>query len=301
MVNASSQQNGTQNETSSLWLSSSGCIAWLTVSMAESVAIVIVNLLTVFVFIKNRSLRKRSMYLVINLAVADMFVGGCTEITRFVWLGGSCSFWHNRGLPFFVDAYMAHLFLAASLTNLAAISLERAHATFRPFRHRIIKKWVFGFIITIIWVTSGLVPIALYLDDTLGSYYYKWNSFNGFCLFIVCVSYVSIVVKISCGAHPQHHGVTSRDRKLTKTLFIVTLVSLLMWLPVTITLPLFATVRFRPLYMIHLVRAFNVLFFANSLVNPILYAIRIPDFKRALGLLFRRQQRRVEIVPLGPL
>ena len=205
MVNASSQQNGTQNETSSLRLSSSGCIAWLTVSMAESVAIVIVNFLTVFVFIKNRSLRKRSMYLVINLAVADMFVGGCTEITRFAWLGGSCSFWHNRGLPSFVDAYMAHLFPAASLTNLAAISLERAHATFRPFRHRIIKKWVFGFIITIIWVTSGLLSIALYLDDNLGSYYYKWNLFNGFCLFIVCVSYVSIVVKISCGAHPQHH------------------------------------------------------------------------------------------------
>ena len=74
-----------------------------------------------------------------------------------------------------------------------------------------------------------------------------------------------------------------------------------MWLPVTISLPLFATVRFRPLWMIHLVRAFNVLFFANSLVNPILYAIRMPDFKRALVSLFRRQQRRVEIVPLGPL
>ena len=169
---------------------------------------------------------------------------------------------------------MAHLFLAASLTNLATISLERAHASFRPFRHRIIKKWVFGFIITIIWVTSGLVPIALYLDDNLGSYYYKWNSFNGFCLFIVCVSYVSIVVKLSCGAHPQHHGVTSRDRKLTKTLFIVTLVSFLMWLSVTISLPLFDTVRFRPLYMIHLVRAFNVLLLILQTLSSILFYMR---------------------------
>ena len=47
--------------------------------------------------------------------------------------------------------------------------------------------------------------------------------------------------------------------------------------------------------------AFVVLFFANSFVNPILYAVRMPDFKRALVSLFRRQQRQVEIFPLGPL
>ena len=93
MDNASSQQNGTQNETSFLEISSSECIAWLTVFMAESVAIVTLNILTTIVFIKNRSLRKCSMYLVINLAVADMLVGGCSEITHFVWLGESCSFW----------------------------------------------------------------------------------------------------------------------------------------------------------------------------------------------------------------
>ena len=41
-----------------------------------SVAIVMLNALTIIVCLKERSLRKRSMYLVINQAVADMFVGG---------------------------------------------------------------------------------------------------------------------------------------------------------------------------------------------------------------------------------
>ena len=31
-----------------------------------------------------------------------------------------------------------------SLLNLAVISLERVHATIRPFKHRFIKKWVNG-------------------------------------------------------------------------------------------------------------------------------------------------------------
>ena len=130
---------------------------------------------------------------------------------------------------------MTNFFLVASLTNLAAISLERAHATFRPFKHRVIKKWVFGFIIAISWVTSGLVSAASYLLHESMSFMYIGHSFICFCLFVVCVSYVSIVMKVYRGAHPQHHGAASRERKLTKTLFIVTVVSLLMWLPFTIT------------------------------------------------------------------
>ena len=239
MVNSSNQQNGTQNETSFQWYFSSECIAWLTVVMTESVAIVTLNILTVIVFIKNHSLRKRSMYLVINLAVADMFVGGCSEITYFVSFGELCSFWNTQRPPLLVEFYILFLFIAASLINLAAISLERAHATFRPFGHRIIKKWVFGFIITIIWVTSGLALIAYsYLSSS--RFKYAACSSIGFCLFVICVSYVSIVVKISCGGHPQHHGAVSRERKLTKTLLIVTVLSLLLWLPFTV-------VRYLPL------------------------------------------------------
>ena len=302
MVNSSNQQNGTQNETIFQRLSSSECIAWLTVVMTESVAIVTLNILTVIVFIK--SLRKRSMYLVINLAVADMFVGGCSEMLYFVSFGESCSLWNTQGQPLLVYIYESYLFPVASLTNLAAISLERAHATFRPFRHRIIEKWVFGFIITIIWVTSGLVPTAIYFLRNSVNSNYIWRLFNGFCLFVVCVSYVSIVGKISCGAHPQHHGATSRERKLTKTLIIVTVISLLLWLPYTIfTLLSFYLPSSLPPYPMssYLSRAFIFLFLANSLVNSILYAVRMPDFKRALVSLFRRQQRQVEIIPLGPL
>ena len=307
MANASNQQNGTETETSFQELSSSECIAWLTVFMAESVAIVTLNFLTVLVFMRNRSLRKRSMYLVINLAVADMLVGGYSEITHFVFLGESCSFWNTQQLPSvkLVYDYMEEGFLTASLTSLAAISLERTHATFRPFKHRIIKKWVFGFIITITWVTSGLSLFNFfYFGNSTEDVHFRAGSFIGFCLFVVCVSYASIFVKISCRAHPQRHGATSKEKKLTKTLFIVTLVSLLMWLPITIYALLKATFQsFLPFRVIrHLLQAFIVLFYANSLANPILYAIRMPDFKRALISLFRRrQQKRVEIIPLGLL
>ena len=94
---------------------------------------------------------------------------------------------------------------------------------------------MFGVAIKVTWISAGLLSTALVLlrnyDGQASNYLFVWGSFNSICLFVICLSYASIVVKISCGARPQHHGAVSRERKLTKTLFMVTLLSLLMWLP----------------------------------------------------------------------
>ena len=58
--------------------SSPECITWFAAFLTMSVAIVTVNLLSIIVFIKNRT-RSRSVYLVINLTVADMLVGGISS------------------------------------------------------------------------------------------------------------------------------------------------------------------------------------------------------------------------------
>ena len=123
-------------------VSSSECIIWFTVFTAEFVAIVTVNLLSILLFIKNRSLRTRSMYLVISLTVGDMLVGvlsagyvqfGFLRQCRLVKL--SLSFEVIFSLASFSEP-----FPFVSLTNIVVISLERFHATFRPFRHRLIKS-----------------------------------------------------------------------------------------------------------------------------------------------------------------
>ena len=73
-------------------LSSSECIAWLTVLNIEAVAIVTINALTIIIFLKEPITRKRSMYLVVSLAVADMFVT-CNLIVEILFLGNDCNFW----------------------------------------------------------------------------------------------------------------------------------------------------------------------------------------------------------------
>ena len=285
----------------------SDCIPWMTVGLAESVAIVTLNLCTIIVFIRNRNLRKRSTYLVINLAVIDMFVGGSAVYNLFCLPGVDCYLWKWHSIQFGTYIFILaadYFFPIASLTNITIIALERVHATFCPLRHRVLKKWVYRFIIAIVWVISGLLAIIYSLLDELFGGAAFLTFFSIFPL-IICVAYTSIVVKVRCGAQPQHHGAASRERKLTMTLLIVTVVSLLLYLPLAIWLSamyfgndeIWRSLSSSVAYRLNF--ALMILFYANSLVNPLLYAIRMPGYRSAvLGLFRKRPRRQSQVLPL---
>ena len=132
MANHSQQQ--VENSSNSTRTYSSECIAWLTVFGIEAVAIVTLNALTIIVYLKERSLRKRSMFLVINLAVADMFTGPSILIFFSIY-AYQLELWAiNPPLSdelIFLILVLAIVSPTASLINLGAISLERTHATFQ--------------------------------------------------------------------------------------------------------------------------------------------------------------------------
>ena len=233
MANDSHNQNRTDAPNLELF-SSSECIAWLTVLNIEAVAIVTRNALTIIIYLKERILRKRSMYLVISLAVADMFVTYNLIVESLV-LGSDCNCWKINLFRSFeiirVFSSLTYLFPLASVTSLAAISLERIHATFRPFKHHLIKKKIFGAAVGGVWSTAALStaitfsPFCLGRSDIINLFKVgaSYFSLQFCCLLIIVVSYTSIATKFYCGTHPQHHGAIRGERKLTKTLFIVTL------------------------------------------------------------------------------
>ena len=276
----------------------------MTVGLAESVAIVTVNLCTIIVFMRNRNLRKRSTYLMINLAVIDMFVGVAVVCSLFYRPGVYCNLWKLYSFEdgTFTVIQVLILLPYGSLINITSIALERVHATFFPFRHRVLKKWVYGLIIVVVWVTTGLSRVSLYLFEDIQYAFYSELTFVSICLFIICVCYTSILIKVRWGAQPQHHGAASRERKLTITLLIVTVVSLLLYLPYVVET--FVIFNGKPKILslhIHLIYTMYVLVYANSLVNPILHAIRMPEYRSAFLALFRRraqQQRQAAVLPL---
>ena len=291
--------------------SSPECITWMVVGLTESVTIIALNSLTVIAFCRDRNLRKRSTYLVISLAVADMLSGGISAHDLLYNVGETCNFWGPNRAYWYIPQVFILWFPVCSLTNMTVISLERLNATFWPFRHRTIKKSVYWVVIIAIWLTALLFSctctliIGYYYPHKPGYYYYAWGSFISICLVVICVSYVSIFVKLRFGNQPRHHGAASRERKLTITLFTVTFLSLLLWLPYVITTFLFfATNILSSLSEITLFRlelGSVILVYANCFSNPILYAMRMPGFRRALKMLCRQRpqtDRQVQIIPL---
>ena len=291
--------------------SSSECIIWFAAFLAVAVAIVTVNLLSIILFIKNSNLRTRGMYLVINLTVVDILVGGLSTINLLLIItriGCKTVIVRLSGEGNMITWFIFYWFPLTSLTNITVISLERMHATFRPFRHRVIKKWVYGVTICVVWVLAGMISTALFMlslfDKEWSHRQFLWQSYCWLCLSIICASNASVTVKICCGARPQHHGAARRQRKLTVTLLMITIVSLLScWLPFAVaTFVFYTTDSIRSLSYTKRMRlnlSLLLLFYANSFVNPVVYTIRMPKFRKALLLLFtRRQRQNAAVIPL---
>ena len=158
---------------------------------------------------KKRQLQRRSTYLIIHLAIVDLLVGavsGPLQIKHRMAL--YCPLWKFRRDTIWSNLLsfaFAHLFSFASLTNLIAISLERLHATFCPFRHRFVKKWVYRTIIIVIWLTivREVAQIRLKgIADRTVIHTYFYILFYAVSLFAICVSYILITIKVRCSRHP---------------------------------------------------------------------------------------------------
>ena len=163
-----------------------------------------------------------------------------------------------------------------------------------------------------VWVTAGLSSTIscfnVYLDPVFEYnpfFYISYLSFYSLCLFVILLSYASIAIKIIRGNQPHHHGATNRERKLTKTLLIVTVASLLLTLPYIIFWILSSlsyTILTNSAWF--LLSSFSILLLsANSLVNALLYTFRIPEFRRALFTLWRcgRQPKQAQVFPPNDL
>ena len=288
------------------------CIPWLVVLGTECLTTVILNVIIIIAFVKQRQPRRRSKYLIIHQAIVDLLVGlvfGPLMIERRGRF--NCVLWDYRR-PYITWLHILENVLGlqvyqVSLLNLAVISLERVHATFRPFKHRFIKKWVYGVIITIIWlvptvmnsILSGIVPYTFFFT-------YQPIIFFAFyftLLFVVVVCYTSICLKVRCNRLPRHHGAAVvRERKLTGTLLLVTFGSLITFLPKIVFLgfrlpspePVFYFYNRLPFDFWMIEITFVV---ANSLINPIIYAIRMPEVRTSILLIIFRRARN----PINPI
>ncbi|XP_067052840.1 neuromedin-U receptor 1-like [Acropora muricata] len=252
---------------------------WLTVFVVELAVISIINGFTILTFARNRHLRKRTTYLIINLTIADFFVGtvsGPMHIYHLMTFKPGSGFGWGKFIVMFLD----NLFTACSLLQLAMLSLERLHATLFPFRHCLMLDRVYFKAVVCIWFLAVIPASAagtFFLIEQQHSKY-VWASVVIAVLFTVIVSYVIIALNVKRNAPPYSSGAMSSDRKLTVTIFFVIVLSTFAFLPYFLD----AVINLRGLYLqFDIEQLLNVFFYANSFVNPLVYTLRMKEFRKA--------------------
>jgi len=271
--------NGTTEDNPPQWAST----VWFAADATECVVIFIINGATLLAFARDHHLRKRNTYLIINLTVADLLVGAVThpmdlyyypeyDATSFSW-------------KYIAVTVLYNTFQIASLTNLSLIALERLHATLCPFRHCSIDILAYFKIVICSWLvslvlSSMMVVIEVYEPDPF-AYLYARASLIVITLLILSISHVIMIVKVKSNLPPHHFGAVASDRRLSVTLFIVTVASILTILPYAIyaVIPYGEWNRLSKTAQIHIRGAVYFLYYASSLVNPLIYAIRMKEFR----------------------
>ena len=266
---------------------------WMATLLTELIAVVLINLLTLATFARNRHLRKRSTYLVINLTIADLLFGVAAVLPPLLEpdiLESQNILRESFNGRWYAFLYLTlnSLFPAASLANLSLISLERLHATIYPFRHCLIREQVYFGVITLSWLLALLfafmMAILVVLREQLKVVFNVFASYCFITVLIITVCYVIIILNVK--SSPQSHIFGSKlfaEKKLSITLFVMTVASFLTILPLAVWVAMLRHIwcDLSPViaYRFHL--TFSALYLCNSIVNPIIYALRMQEFRKA--------------------
>ncbi|XP_078378216.1 adrenocorticotropic hormone receptor-like [Oculina patagonica] len=265
-------------------------IVFIVILTLEAAIIIIGNVFTIFMFLTRRSRLRRTYILLINLAVADLLVG----ITEPIVLGTEkiprMKAVRLKDVTRIENPSSAFQILGSStsVVFLALISLERAHAVLRPLHHRLTTIRVYICTIVVAWTAglcmAGTKLLAMYetaVDRKLSTV--AIHSFLSMCVLFICASYFAIRTRFHRKVPVRdfyYQRLTEQNLRLSRTFFIVAAVSLVFWLPAILvyTIMVFCRGCFSPT----VVTFVNCLHLANSMVNPFVYALRMPIFKTAL-------------------
>ena len=294
-------------------------VGWSLAFGIMSIIIVTGNSIAIAVLTRRRLLRRRTSYFLLSLAVADMTVGIFSVpafIYQFVsfWQHGSVS---KSTLLNIVKAMDVFCGLGSTFT-LTIIALERVYAICFPIRHRTSTKRLYHALVSCVWILATLLSSLYFFHeyDLIEHKVFFWFLILTFfsSMLVMLLAYLAIWIKArvqqmyfreasveSSGAgsdrkrlpcinenssRDRSRRAIENDRKLSLTVFIVTTVFILTWLPFhVINLIVFLRCKSFPCLAQpshQLIYTVKLLHYTNSILNPVIYSLRLQDFRSTL-------------------
>jgi len=265
------------------------------------------NVVVCITVLKSTRLRTVPNLFITNLAVSDILMAVvCMPISLHVLISGE---WPFSSVVCDLQGFFVFSFGIVSQVNMSVIAVNRYFAVCRPFDCKVIftKRNVL-FMIALLW----LLPSIASVPPLAGWGYYAFNAGKAFCIYPFDVNMIyTTIVEILFIAFPMgliafsytkcffairssnrqvtqmddnprpsdHESRKAREFRATRTMMLATLGFSLCWLPVSIidfidtftgggNLP-------RQVFMLN-----ALLIFTSSTINPFIYWLSNPDFRK---------------------
>ena len=251
---------------------------WETCFAIMSFLIIVGNSLTIATLLKKQ-FRKGPHFLLISLAVADLFVGCVIPL----YMARTIMAPYNRKKLSFA-LYLSIFANVSAIFHLLVISLERLHAILRPFRHRQLSLKAYWVAIATPWILSLSLAISIFmlrrfLKSSDAPFFHI--AFLTAPLLVTCCSYFAIWKRRRESREKVRSFRQSQEARFARTIFLLVAASFFTCMPFqmcNIVIGLSPTTPI-PLSAIFVT---NLLQFSNSFVNFVIYFLRFPSYRKAL-------------------
>ncbi|XP_001624642.3 histamine H2 receptor [Nematostella vectensis] len=257
------------------------------------------NILVIMAVVVNpyKDLRSPFTLLIANLAVADFLVGALMEpLSIYI------HYRESKGLSIqmaWLSQTTYFLCCTASLLSLAVLTVDRYLAITRPVWYRAevslkrvlltsLATWVLSMAITSLYFLVGFVSYAFMFANVaiLSTFLvFIFTYVRVFQILKEQMENLSAMEGVNAAAERRH---IDREARITQTYMTVLIVFLACYVPSCIMIYLMNMCSTCSCELIHWFRDLQyILVVVNSLINPLVYAIRMPNFRRAILAMFK--------------
>lgn len=294
--------------------------AIIVLQLVAAITGIVGNFLVIIVYVYRRRMRNTTNAFIVNLAVADVVTSlFIVPLPRYYNIPQS---WHGRlYCKLIFSSVFMWISIVASLLTLTLVSLERYCAVVHPVRYRVIfSKQRPNIIIACTWLSAVIInTFQLYvveLKDRVCQNVWpslRFRYFIATSVFIV-EFFAPMIVMLTANIitvrtlKSQARALLQRDqsrfspaysllearKKVIELLFIVVITFIICWTPDQIGFLIYHFGVVPEDYIAGILyRLLVLLAFANSCLNPIIYAFKNKHFRHGFLNMFRGRGNRV--------
>ena len=252
------------------------------------------NILLLVAFIKDplKCFRNPATYLVANLAISDS--AACIVISFLPFTAEKFGSQPTVG-------FLMTCFITASCVSIASISIDRFIIVAYPIKYRnSIKGKLMLFWVAGIWLTSCVFPTLIWIIRPNENIIKAKYSFNVAAILISMAMYTSTYYKLkkqsrnmalqNCSESRAREIRIMKEKRFLKTIIIIACVAFMCLVPSNVSFLIFSLrPKGKALLSMLRERALLYTFYLNFAVNPIIYALRLPSYRKTFYMLYCRR------------